>query len=151
VFHFKVTEHPTAAWTAQHLVEAFPWDTAPCYLLRDRDAIHGACLRQPLGGMGVKEVLIARHSPWQNPSVERLIGSIRRECLDHVAAFSENHLRRILSEYLSYCHHDRTHCALGKAPPLHRPVDPRPAGPADLAALPRLGGLHHRYEWRKAA
>jgi putative transposase len=112
--HFNVTEHPTAAWTAQQVVEAFPWDTAPRYLLRDRDSIYGTFFRQRVAGIGVDEVLIARQSPWQNPFAERLIGSIRRECLDHVVVLTENHLRRMLSEYLSYYHHNQTHCALGE-------------------------------------
>jgi putative transposase len=114
VLHFNVTEHPTAAWTAQQVVEAFPWDTAPRYLLRDRDSIYGTFFRQGVAGIGVDEVLIARQSPWQNPFAERLIGSIHRECLDHVVVLTENHLRRMLSEYLSYYHHNRTHCALGE-------------------------------------
>ena len=101
IIHFNVTEHPTAAWTAQQVVEAFPWDEAPRYLLRDRDCIYGAAFRQRVQHMGIKEVVIAPRSPWQNPYVERLIGSIRRECLDHVVVFHERHLTRILASYFT--------------------------------------------------
>ena len=101
IIHFNVTEHPTAAWTAQQVVEAFPWDEAPRYLLRDRDGIYSAAFRQRVKHMGIKEVVIAPRSPWQNPYVERLIGSIRRECLDHVVVFHERHLTRILARYFT--------------------------------------------------
>ena len=101
--------------------------------------------------MGVREVLISPRSPWQNPFVERLVGSLRRECLDHMVILGEDHLRRILREYICYYHHDRTHYSLDKDTPLRRPVDPKPSDGARLVALPRLGGLHHRYEWREAA
>jgi transposase InsO family protein len=104
VVDFNITEHPTAQWTAQQAVEAFPWDEAPRYLLRDRDHIYGTTFRQRVRHMGIKEVVIAPRSPWQNPYVERLIGSIRRECLDHVVVFHEQHLRRLLTEYISYHH-----------------------------------------------
>jgi transposase InsO family protein len=97
VVHFNVTEHPTAHWTAQQIVDAFPNDTAPSYLLRDRDAVYGDAFRQRVKGMGIGEVLTAPSSPWQNPFVERLIGSVRRECLDHIAVLGERHLRRILT------------------------------------------------------
>src|SRR5438034_9621424 len=97
VLHFNVTEHPTAAWTAQQIVDAFPDDSAPSYLLRDRDKIYGHSCRQRVRGMGIDEILTAPHSPWQNPFAERLIGSIRRECLDHVLVLGERHLRRTLA------------------------------------------------------
>jgi putative transposase len=99
VVHFNVTEHPTAAWTAQQIVDAFPEDTAPSSLLRDRDTIYGHAFRQRVKGMGILEGVITAHSPWQNPFVERLIGSVRRECLDHVLVLSERHLRRVLTRY----------------------------------------------------
>ena len=97
VLHFNVTEHPSAAWTAQQIVEAFPDDTAPAYLLRDRDTIYGHAFRQRVKGMQIREILTAPRSPWQNPLAERLIGSVRRECLDHVLVLSERHLRRVLT------------------------------------------------------
>lgn len=151
MLHFNVTTNPTAEWTATQIVQAFPWDTAPRYLLRDRDSIYGEVFRGRLKGMGVREVLISPQSPWQNPFVERLVGSLRRECLDHVIIFSENHLRRLLREYINYYHHDRTHYSLDKDTPFHRPIAPKPSDDARIVAVPRLGGLHHRYEWRDAA
>ena len=102
VLHFNVTDHPTARWTAQQMVEAFPWETAPRYLLRDRDAVYGFDFRHRVAGLGITEVLIAPRSPWQNPYVERLIGSVRRECLDHVIVLGEAHLRRVLRAYFAY-------------------------------------------------
>src|SRR5213593_2546060 len=104
VLHFNVTEHPTAAWTAQQLVDTFPDDSAPPYLLRDRDSVYGHAFRQRVKGMGICEVLTAPYSPWQNPFAERLIGSMRRECLNHVLVLGESHLRRILARYFSYYH-----------------------------------------------
>jgi len=109
VLHFNVTEHPTAAWTAQQIVDAFPDDSAPSYLLRDRDSVYGHAFRQRVKGLGVGEVLTAPHSPWQNPFAERLIGSIRRECLNHVMVLGERHLRRTLARYFAYYHRARTH------------------------------------------
>jgi hypothetical protein len=101
--------------------------------------------------MGITEVIIAPRSPWQNPFVERLIGSIRRDCLDHAIVMNESHLKRILISYFQYYHYDRTHYGLGKDTPVERPVQPRPAKGAKVIELPRVGGLHHRYEWKKAA
>ena len=117
VVHFNVTSNPTAIWTTQQMVEAFPWDTAPKYLLRDRDSIYGAYCRKRLKYMGITEVIIAPRSPWQNPFVERLIRSIRNDCLDHVIFFNARHLKRILSSYFNYYHNDRTHYRLGKDTP----------------------------------
>jgi transposase InsO family protein len=149
--HFNVTPSPTAKWTAHQVIEAFPWDTAPKYLLRDRDGIYGTIFRQRLENMGIKEVISPPQSPWQNPFVERLIGSIRRDCLDHVIVLNESHLSRILSSYFDYYHYDRTHYGLGKDTPFERPVQPKPAKGAKVIELPRVGGLHHRYEWKEAA
>jgi hypothetical protein len=132
-------------------VEAFPWDTAPKYLLRDRDGIYGTIFRQRLKNMNIKEMIIAPRSPWQNPFVERLIGSIRRDCFDQVIVLNENHLKRILSSYFNHYHYDRTHYGHGKDTSVERPVLPRPAKGAKAIELPRIGGLHHRYEWKKAA
>jgi putative transposase len=146
VLHFNVTAHPTAAWTAQQILEAFPFETAPKYLLRDRDALYGFVLRQQIEGLGITEVLGAPRSPWQRAYVERMIGSIRRDCLDHVIVFEESSLHRILGRYLDYYHDSRTHLSLDKDAPTPRPV--QPAG--RIVALPQLGGLHHRYERRAA-
>ena len=151
VVHFNVTANPTAEWTAQQIIEAFPWDSAPRYLLRDRDSIYGDCFRQRITSMDIQEVVTAYHSPWQNPYVERLHGSIRRECLDHVIVFNEDHLRRILRSYFAYYHEDRTHLGLEKETPLGRPTSNRASPTSRLIELPRVGGLHHRYEWSEAA
>ncbi|NCF20617.1 MAG: transposase [Haliea sp.] len=144
VVHFNATEHPTAQWTAQQLVEAFPFDTAPRYLQRDRDAVYGEKVRQRIKSLGIEEVVSAPRSPWQNPYAERVIGTIRRECLDHVIILNERHLRRILREYFSYYHTCRTHLSLQKDTPEPRPVEPLEMG--RVVAFPRIGGLHHRYE-----
>lgn len=142
VVHFNVTEHPTAVWTAQQLVDAFPDDSAPSYLLRDRDCVYGQAFRQRVKGMRIEEVLTAPHSPWQNPFAERLIGSIRRECLNHVLVLSERHLRRILTRYFAYYHQARTHLALDKDAPDLRPIE---LTMGKIVQLPEVGGLHHRY------
>jgi putative transposase len=149
VVHCNVTEHPTAEWTAQQVLEAFPWDDVPRYLLRDRDRMYGAAFRQRVRHMGIAEVLIAPRSPWQNPFVERLIGSIRRECLDHVVVFHERHLQCLLARYLAYYHRWRTHLSLAMDCPEPRPVSPPTSG--RVMAVPEVGGLHHHYEWPQAA
>ena len=148
VVHFNVTEHPTAAWTAQQIVDAFPDDSAPAYLLRDRDTVYGDTFRKRVKGMGIDEVLTAPHSPWQSPFVERLIGSLRRECLNHVLVLGERHLRRILTRYIAYYHEARTHLALDKDAPDLRPIELPAAG--NIVQRPEVGGLHHRY-FRQAA
>lgn len=143
VVHFSVTEHPTAHWTAQQVVDAFPDDYTPAYLLRDRDSVYGQAFHQRVKGMGIEEVLTAPHSPWQNPFAERLIGSVRRECLDHVVVFGERHLRRVLGRYFAYYHRARTHLSLAKDAPDGRSIDP--PGSGVIIAIPEVGGLHHRY------
>jgi putative transposase len=148
VLHFNVTEHPTAAWTTQQIVDAFPDDSAPAYLLRDRDAVYGEVFRQRVTGMGIGEVLTVPHSPWQNAFAERLIGSIRRECLDHVVVFGERHLRRLLTAYFAYYHQARTHLSLDKDAPDGRPIEPPELGA--IIPIPEVGGLHHRYVRRAA-
>ena len=143
IVHFNATEHPTAQWTAQQLVEASPFDSAPPYLLRDRDAIYGKKVKRRIKSLGMDQVITAPRSPWQNPYVERVIGSIRRECLDHVIVLNERHLRRILRDYFDYYHSSRTHLSLNKDPPDPRAVESAEHG--NIVALPRVGGLHHRY------
>jgi transposase InsO family protein len=143
-----VTEHPTAAWTAQPIVDAVPDDSAPAYLLRDRDTVYGHPFRQRVKGMGIRAVLTAPRSPWQNPFAEPLIGSIRRECLDHVLVLSERHLRRMLTRYFGYYHQARTHLSLDKDAPVGRPIEPLERGP--VIAISEVGGLHHRYVRRAA-
>jgi putative transposase len=142
--HFNITEHPTAEWTAQQVIDAFPWGEAPRYLLRDRDRIYSASFRQRVRHMGIEQVVIAPRSPWQNPYVERLIGSIRRECLDHVIVLHERHLRRLLTGYFQYYHHWRTHRALEMDCPVSRPVQRPELG--QIREVPDVGGLHHHYE-----
>ncbi len=148
VLHFNVTRHPTAEWTGQQLRNAFPYDKIPRYLLRDRDAIFGNDFREQVRDMGIEEVLSTPRSPWQRAYVERVIGSIRRECLDHVIVFDEASLRRILVSYVDYYHRSRTHLSLGKDSPHPRPVQPREIGP--VVSVQQVGGLHHRYERRAA-
>jgi len=150
VIHFNVTANPTAQWTAQQIVEAFPGDTAmPEYLMRDRDGVYGDCFVRRVESMGIEEVKSAPRSPWQNPYVERLIGSIRRDCLDHVIVLSEWHLRLILRSYFDYYHGSRTHLSLNKDSPVPRAVHPPDMG--QVVEFPQVGGLHHRYERRAAA
>jgi putative transposase len=148
VLHINVTDAPTAAWTAQQIVEAFPWETAPRYLLRDRDAIYGAVFSSRVQALGIREVKAAPRSPWQNPYVERLIGTLRRECLDHVVVLNETHLRRLLRDYLAYYHRVRTHLSLEKDSPEPRLTERLDQG--RIVETPMVGGLHHRYT-RQAA
>ena len=143
VLHFNITDEPTARWTAQQIVEAVGYDEAPDYLLRDRDSVYGEYFRSRVEDMGIQEVLTAYQSPWQNPYVERLIGSIRRECLNHVIIFDENHLRRMLTSYFSYYHHVRPHQSLGWNSPFPRKVEPPEVG--EVTSIPQVGGLHHLY------
>lgn len=148
VVHFNITESPSAAWTGQQAIEAFPWDTAPRYLLRDRNGKYGHEFVSRVRSMGIAEVRTAPRSPWQNCYVERLIGSIRRDRLDHVIVINEQHLRRLLKEYLLYYHRSRTHLSLDKDCPESRAAEPPRLG--KVIALPQVGGLHHRYTRRAA-
>jgi transposase InsO family protein len=136
-----VTAHPTAEWIAQQIVEAFPWNEAPRYLIRDRDAIYGAAVTRRIRAMGIRDKPIAPGSPWQNCFAERLIGSIRRECVDHVIALGEQHLRQVLKSYANYYNTARTHRSLDKDAPVSRSV--QRVGPIVSHAL--VGGLHHQY------
>ena len=148
VVHFNITASPTAAWTAQQLVNAFPYDTAPKYLLRDRDSIYGSVFVQRVEGMGIKQKLIAPRSPWQNPYVERLVGSIRRECLDRVIVFHERQLRHLLESYFQYYHQVRPHRSLSHDSPISRPVEPPECG--KVIEMPQVGDLHYQYLRRAA-
>ena len=148
VGYFNVTAHPTAFWTGQQMIEAFPEDTAPRYLLRDRDGIYGDEFRERVEGMGVKEMLTAPQSPWQNAFAERLIGSIRRECLDHVIVLNRKHLKRVLTSYFGYYHRSRTHLGLDKEAPIEREVQGPELG--KVMEFPEVAGLHHHYERRAA-
>jgi len=137
--HIAVTTNPTAAWIARQISEDFPWETAPKYLIRDRDGAYGDVLKRRLRAMGIRDHPTAPRSPWQNGLVERLIGSIRRECLDHMVILSEVHLRRVLRAYAGYYNGTRTHLSLGKDTPLAREI--QRGGP--VRSAPHLGGLHH--------
>jgi len=148
VLHFNVAEHPTAGWTATQIAQAFPWDTAPRYLLRDRDCIYGDAFGRQLANLHITEVPTAPRSPWQTPYVERLIGSVRRECLDHIVVINESSLRRTLKSFFLYYHDSRCHLALNKDSPETREVQPPDKG--IIIEIPRVGGLHHRYERRAA-
>jgi putative transposase len=148
VIHFDVTPNPTQAWLARQITEAFPWDTAPRFLLRDRDASYGQTFRDRVQAMAIEQVVTAPRSPWQNAYVERIIGSIRRECLDHIIVSDEHHLRRVLSACFEYHHGSRTHLSLGKNCPEPRPIQPPSA--SNVVAFPQVGGLDHRHEPRAA-
>ena len=138
----NVTSHPTADWIAQQITEAFPWgDEVPRYLIRDRDAVYGAAVIRRLRAMGIRDKPIAAGSPWQNCFAERMIGTIRRECVDHVVVLGERHLRRILKSYATYYNSARTHRSLNMDAPVSRPAEP--VGRIVTCAM--VGGLHHRY------
>ena len=138
---FAVTRHPTAEWLAQQIVAAFPWDTVPTYLVRDNDDAYGQAFTRRVRAMGIRDHPISPRSPWQNPYVERLIGTLRRDCLDHVLIFGERHLRRVLTLYSLYYNETRTHLGLSKDAPLRRAVQ----GSGAIVTTPVLCGLHHRY------
>ena len=138
---FEVTRHPTAEWLARQITEAFPWTSAPTYLVRDNDAAYGHVFTSRLRAMGIRDRPISPRSPWQNGYAERLIGTVRRECLDRMLIFGEAHLRRILSMYAIYYNESRTHLSLHKDAPLHRAIQRS----GTVVAVPVLGGLHHHY------
>jgi transposase InsO family protein len=137
----NVTAHPTADWIAQQITEAFPWDEAPRYLIRDRDAVYGAVVTRRLRAMGIRDKPISAGSPWQNCFAERLIGTIRRECVDHLIVFGEAHLRRVLIKFAAYYNECRIHRSLNKDAPFHRTIERLGA----ITTRPVLGGLHHQY------
>jgi transposase InsO family protein len=138
---FEVTRHPTAEWLARQITEAYPWASAPAYLVRDNDRAYGHVFTSRVRAMGIRDRPISPGSPWQNGYVERLIGTLRRECLDHVLIFGETHLRQILTLYASYYNQSRTHLSLRKNAPIGRSVQRY----GTVAATPILSGLHHRY------
>ena len=146
VLHFEVTEHPSAEWAAQQVVEAITERDAKPYLIRDRDAIYGTEFRRRIQSLGINEIITAPRSPWQNAFAERLIDSIRRECLDHVVVLNKRHLRKMLGNYLAYYHRSRTHLALEKDAPEPRAIMRQGA----IIAVPQVGGLHRRCERRAA-
>ena len=144
ILHFNVTAHPPSAWTAQQIREAFPGDgTEPRYLLRDRDGAYGDEFRRVVRAIGIREILTAPQSPWQNPYAERDIESIRRECLDHLIILGERHLRSILSQYVNYYNVSRPHLSLERNAPVPGSIEPPASGA--IMTVPQVGGLHHRY------
>ena len=136
-----MTKNPTAEWIARQITEAFPWTEAPQYLIRDRDRVYGSVVTRRLRAMGIRDKPIAPGSPWQNGFAERLIGSLRRECVDHMIVLGEAHLRRILKKYAAYYNKLRTHRSLNKDSPIHRAIQHR----GRIVSAPILGGLHHGY------
>ncbi len=148
VVHFHVTTRPTSKWTATQIVQAFPFDTAPKYLIRDRDGIYGEEVQLTIDFLGMKEKVISARSPWQNGYCERVVGTIKRECLNHMIIFNEAHARRVLKKYFEYYHDDRTHLGLEKETPNCREIEPIEIG--SVAQRPVVGGLHSRY-FRDAA
>jgi putative transposase len=146
--HFNVTEHPTAEWTARQLLEACAPEESLRYLIRDRDSVYGERFSRQTRMLDIREVVIAPRSPWQNAYAERVIGSIRRECLDHAVVIGERHLRAILTKYVDYYNGSRTHLSLAKDAPEPRTVQ-RPSD-GRVVAMPRVGGLHHEYTRRAA-
>ena len=141
IIWFGITRHPTAKWLARQITEAFPWDTAPAVLIRDNDKAFGEIFRRRVVNMGIRDRPITAHSPWQNGYVERVIGSIRRECFDHLIVFGEAHLRRVMAAHVEYYNSARTHLSLGKDAPIHRMISRH----GSVIKHPMLGGLHHQY------
>jgi transposase InsO family protein len=151
ILHFNVTEHPTTPWIVQQLREAFPESSPYRYAILDRDAKFGKDVTDLLVSSGIKPKRISFRSPWQNGVAERWVGSCRRELLDHVIVLNEVHLRRLILDYISYYPEDRIHDSLDKDTPVMRPVSSKPQRSARLVSFLRVGGLHHRYDWKQAA
>jgi len=150
IIHFGVTEHPTSTWVVQQLREAFPEDTTPRFLIYDNDSIFSERVTESIKHLGIEPQRTAFRSPWQNGIAERWVGSARRELLDHVIVLNEVHLQRLLREYVDYYNADRVHTELQDSP-MGRPAEFRPSPEARVVGLPRVGGLHHRYQWHEAA
>jgi len=151
IIHYNVTNHPCAQWVVQQLREAFPFDSAPKYLIFDRDNIFSELVRNSMKSMDIKPKRISYQSPWQNGTCERWILSARADLLNHVIILNESHLRRLLKKYIVYYHRDRCHLALNRNTPKRREIQKRPREPAKVISLSRLGGLQHRYQWKDAA
>jgi transposase InsO family protein len=148
--HVNVTAHPTSSWTIQQLREAFPDEASTRFLIHDHDTIFSDRVTEAIDQLGMKPKRTAYRSPWQNGTAERWIGTLRRELLDHVIAIDESHLRRLIREYVKFYNEERVHTRIRDSP-FGRPVEHRPSSRAQVAGLPRVGGLHHRYVWREAA
>lgn len=150
ILHFNVTTNPTARWVIQQLRETFPEEPTHRFLVYDNDAIFSAAVTKAIENFQISPKRTAVRSPWQNGTAERLVGSVRRELLDHVVVLNEEHLRRLLREYVDYYNAERVHTSLRDAP-VSRPVEGRPSPGANVVGFPRVGGLHHRYAWREAS
>jgi transposase InsO family protein len=150
ILHFNVTQSPTARWVIQQLRETFPDAPSHRYLIYDNDSVFSAAVTHAIKSFEIVPKRTAFRSPWQNGTAERYVGSVRRELLDHVVVLNENHLRRLLCEYVDYYNSERVHTSIGDAP-LGRAVESRPSEYAEVIGIPRIGGLHHRYRWREAA
>ncbi len=150
VLHFNVTEHPAASWVIQQLREALPSEATHRFLIYDNDAIFSAAVTQAIANLGVSPERTTFRSPWQNGTAERFVGTVRRELLDHVVVLDEDHLRRLLREYVDFYERDRVHTVLRDAP-LGRLAESRPSPCARIVGSPRVGGLQHRYAWNQAA
>jgi transposase InsO family protein len=151
ILHFNVTPHPSADWVVQQLRNTFAEAAPYCYVILDRDSIFNAEVIAFLKATGLDPKRTSIQAPWQNGIAERWIGSCRREILDHIIPVNEEHLRRLIGEYVSYHHEDRIHDSLCKDTPSRRPIEPKPTTDATLVSQPRLGGLHHSYTWQQAA
>ncbi len=149
IIHFNVTDSPSKPWTVRLLVEAFPLDSAPRFLIRDNDKIFSGRFSEQVKSLGIDEMKTAFRSPWQNAYCERLIGTIRRECLDHLIVLNQKHLRRVLRSYVDYYNQSRTHQSLDNDSPVPSAIEPPETG--QVIAFPQVGGLHHRYARRSAA
>lgn len=146
ILHWNVTRHPTTAWVSQQLREAFPYDSAPKFLILDREHTFQGEVLETAESLGVSPIRIAVRSPWQNGIAERFVGNCRRDLLDHVVVFNKRHMKRLMTEYVDYYHDDRTHLGIGKETPTGRKAVPGDPPIAKVVSLPRLGGLHHRYD-----
>jgi transposase InsO family protein len=150
ILHFNVTENPTSSWVIQQLRETFPNEPIHRFMICDNDAIFSPAVSSTIKGFGIDPKRTAFRSPWQNGKAERVVGSVRRELLDHVVVLNEDHLRRLLREYVDYYNDERVHTSIADAP-VGRPVESRPSASAKVIGFPRVGGLHHRYVWREAS
>jgi transposase InsO family protein len=150
IIHFNVTANPTSQWVIQQLRESFPDDSAQRYLIFDNDSIFSGAVTEAIESLGTEPKRTAFRSPWQNGVAERWVGSCKREIIDHVIVFNEDHLRRLLRDYVAYYNAERVHTVIRDAP-MGRAIEGRPSANAKVVGLPRVGGLHHRYEWQDAA
>ena len=151
IIHVGATFHPNGEWVKERLTEIFTARHSLKYMVYDRDSIFSSQVAQTLKNLNIETIRTSYRSPWQNGIAERFIGSVRHELLNHVIVFNENHLIRLMNEYLDYYHNDRTHYALNKDSPKSRPIENKPSKIAKVLALPRVGGLHHRYFWKESA